>query len=66
MKLRVKEVGLSTGGPLIVVLNVRDALDLDLKPGDRVLFTKYAPSEIKINNKEYLIAKQEDILAIIQ
>jgi len=41
-------------------------IPMEVKPGDRVLFTKYAPSEIKINNKEYLIAKQEDILAIIQ
>jgi chaperonin GroES len=38
----------------------------DIKKGDVVLFTKYGPSEIKINNKEYLIAKEEDILAIIK
>lgn len=37
-----------------------------VKKGDVVLFTKYGPSEIKINNKEYLIAKEEDILAIIK
>jgi AMP phosphorylase len=36
MKLKVKEVGLSSGGPLIVVLNLKDAQDLDLNPGDRV------------------------------
>jgi len=36
MKLKVKEVGLSSGGPLIIVLNVGDAKDLDLNPGDRV------------------------------
>ena len=40
-------------------------IEMDVKPGDVVLFTKYGPNEIKINNKEYLIAKQEDILAII-
>jgi len=39
---------------------------LDVKPGDKVLFTKYGPTEIKVDNKEYLIAKQEDILAIIE
>jgi chaperonin GroES len=38
---------------------------LDVKPGDKVLFTKYGPTEIKVNNKEYLIARQEDILAIV-
>ena len=41
-------------------------IPLEVKAGDRVLFTKYSPTEIKINNKKYLIAKQEDILAIIQ
>jgi len=37
-----------------------------VKPGDRVLFTKYGPNEIKIENKEYLIASESDILAIIE
>jgi chaperonin GroES len=41
-------------------------LPLDLKPGQKILFTKYGPNEIKINDKEYLIAKEEDILAIIE
>ena len=39
---------------------------LSVKPGDRVLFQKYGPSEIKVDDKEYLIAKEEDILAIIE
>ncbi len=39
---------------------------MTVKKGDVVLFTKYGPSEIKINNKEYLIAKEEDILAILE
>lgn len=39
---------------------------LSVKPGDRVLFQKYGPSEIKIDDKEYLIAREEDILAIIE
>lgn len=38
----------------------------EVKPGDVVLFTKYGPNEVKIDNKEYLIAKQEDILAILE
>lgn len=37
-----------------------------VKEGDKVLFTKYGPNEIKIDDKEYLIAKEEDILAIIE
>lgn len=39
---------------------------LEVKKGDAVLFTKYGPSEIKVNNKEYLIAKEEDILAVLE
>ncbi|MBI1984513.1 MAG: co-chaperone GroES [Candidatus Wildermuthbacteria bacterium] len=38
---------------------------LEVKAGDVVLFTKYGPNEIKIEEKDYLIAKEEDILAII-
>lgn len=39
---------------------------VDLKKGDIVLFTKYGPNEIKVDDKEYLIAREEDILAIIE
>jgi chaperonin GroES len=41
-------------------------IPLGVKPGQKVLFTKYGPNEIKINEKEHLIAKEEDILAIIE
>jgi len=37
-----------------------------VKKGQKVLFTKYGPNEIKVGGKEYLIAKEEDILAIIE
>ena len=43
-----------------------EIVPLDLKPGQVVLFTKYGPNEIKVEDKKYLIAKQEDILAIIE
>lgn len=41
-------------------------IPMEVKKGDVVLFTKYGPNEIKIDGKEYLIAKEEDILAIIK
>lgn len=41
-------------------------IPMEVKAGDKVLFTKYGPSEIKVEGKEYLIARQEDILAIIE
>jgi len=39
---------------------------VSVKAGDKVLFTKYGPNEIKIDGKEYLIAQESDILAIIE
>ncbi|MFH1451374.1 MAG: co-chaperone GroES [bacterium] len=41
-------------------------IPLNVKEGDVVLFTKYGPNEIKVDDKEYLIAREEDILAIIE
>ena len=41
-------------------------LPLDVKKGDRVLFGKYAGSEIKIDGKEYLIMREDDILGVIE
>ena len=39
---------------------------MSVKKGDTVLFTKYGPNEIKIDGKEYLIAEEKDILAILE
>jgi len=39
---------------------------LDVKGGDRVLFGKYAGSEVKIDEEEYLILREEDILGILE
>ena len=39
---------------------------MTIKKGSIVLFTKYGPNEIKVDNKEYLIAREEDILAILE
>lgn len=41
-------------------------IPVSVKPGDKVLFTKYGPSEIKVDDKDYLIAKEDDILAVIE
>ncbi len=38
---------------------------MQVKKGDKVVFSKYSPQEVKIDGKEYLILKEEDILAII-
>ena len=41
-------------------------IPMSVKIGDKVLFTKYGPNEIKVDEKEYLIAREEDILAILE
>ncbi len=40
-------------------------VELEVKNGDKVLFSKYGGDEIKVEGKEYKILKEEDILAII-
>jgi chaperonin GroES len=40
-------------------------MTLQLKEGDRVLFGKYAGTEIKMEGEEYLMMREEDILAVI-
>jgi chaperonin GroES len=39
---------------------------LDVKPGDRVLFSKWSGAEVKIDGKDLLIMKESDLLAIIE
>jgi len=39
---------------------------LDVRKGDRVLFGKYSGSEVKIDNEELLIMREDEILGIIQ
>ena len=41
-------------------------LPLDVKAGDKVLFGKYAGSEIKVDGKEYLIMREDDILGVVE
>ncbi len=41
-------------------------IPLDVKAGDKILFGKYSGSEVKIDDKEYLILREEDILAILE
>jgi chaperonin GroES len=39
---------------------------IDLKPGDKILFSKYAGNEVKIDDVEYLIMRESDILGVIE
>ncbi len=41
-------------------------IKLDVKAGDRILFSKYAGTEVKIDGVEHLIMREDDILGIIE
>lgn len=41
-------------------------IEVDVKPGDVVLFTQWAGNEIKIEGKEYLILKESDVIGIVE
>jgi len=43
-----------------------ERIPMEVKVGDVVLFQKYSPSEIKIDDKEYLVAREDDIIAIVE
>jgi chaperonin GroES len=57
-------------GEVIAVGNGRrkddgEYIALDVKEGDRVLFGKYAGTEVKLEDEEYLIMREDDILGVI-
>jgi chaperonin GroES len=56
---RVVAVG---GGKLLEDGKVRP---LDVKTGDRILFAKYAGSEVKIDGEEHIILREDDVLGIV-
>jgi chaperonin GroES len=39
---------------------------IDLKSGDRILFGKYAGTEIKLDGEEYLILREDDVLGVVE
>ena len=39
---------------------------MDVKAGDKVLYSKYSGTEVKINGKEHLIIRESDVLAIVE
>jgi chaperonin GroES len=47
-------------------LNDGSVRELEVKKGDRVLFSKYAGTDVKVEGNEYLIMKEDDILGILQ
>jgi chaperonin GroES len=56
----------------IVAVGIGKVLDngqrvaLDVKEGDKVIFSKYAGTEVKIDGQDYLILSERDVLAIVE
>ena len=48
------------------LLETGQRVPIDLKPGDRILFSKYAGNEVKIDDVEYLIMREADVLGVIE
>ncbi|MDU7439627.1 MAG: co-chaperone GroES, partial [Clostridium sp.] len=63
-KERPQEAEVVAVGPGAVVDGNR--IEMEVKVGDKVLYSKYAGTEVKVDGQEYTILKQEDILAIFE
>ncbi len=48
------------------ILDNGDVRPLDVKAGDKVLFGKYAGTEVKVEGDELLVMKEDDIMAVIE
>ena len=41
-------------------------VSIQVKPGDKVIYSKYAGNEVKLEGEEYIIVRQNDILAVVE
>ncbi len=48
------------------ILENGDIRPLDLKVGDKVLFGKYSGTEVKMNDEELLVMREEDVMAVLE
>lgn len=48
------------------ILDNGETRPLDLKVGDRVLFGKYSGTEVKLDGKEFLVMREDDIMGVIE
>jgi len=47
------------------VLDNGSKVEMEVKVGDKVIFSRYAGTEVKVEGEEYLILRQDDILALV-
>jgi chaperonin GroES len=48
------------------VLDNGQVRPLDVKVGDRILFGKYSGTEVKVNNEELVVMREEDVMAVVE
>jgi chaperonin GroES len=48
------------------IMKNSDVIPLDVKKAEKVLFGRYAGTEVKIDGEEYLLMREDDILAVVQ
>jgi chaperonin GroES len=48
------------------LLETGERVPVEVKPGERILFGKYSGAEIKVDGDEYLILKEDEILAVLE
>ena len=48
------------------ILDNGEVRPMDVKKGDRILFGKYSGNEVKVDGKEYLVLREDDIMGIIE
>lgn len=47
-------------------INDGKRVEMEVKVGDKVLYSKYAGTEVKVSGEEYIILKESDILAVVE
>ena len=63
-KEQPQEAEVMAVGPGAVVDGKR--VELEVKVGDKILYSKYAGTDVKVAGEEYIILRQDDILAIVE
>jgi chaperonin GroES len=48
------------------ILENGDVRPLDLKAGDKILFGKYSGTEVKVDDQDYLVMREDDVMAVIE
>ena len=63
-KEQPQEAEVMAVGPGAVVDGKR--VEMEVKVGDKILYSKYAGTDVKVSGEEYIILRQDDILAIVE